>query len=168
MLREEWQSSNLRILEGYCLYFTGDVEVIHCLRDSFSSGMFVKKKSCSHVAMLFFIGKIISSLEYLQPSILSTVLYIFLTFTAYSIFTVMFFLQSSFFTRVLSFFQNSSCKWPICQVYISVGQLLASSVTRVTFLLTPGTSIEFIILLNSHFFKTDFFEAATFSEQRLF
>ena len=61
------------ILTGKFIYF-----VIHCLSISISSSMFISKKALI-LAMCSFKGDIIISIEYSQPSILSTVLYIFQT-----------------------------------------------------------------------------------------
>ena len=56
----------------------GELAVIHCLRISSSSTMFISKKRLAPV-MRSFKGTITIYIEYSQPFILSTVLYIFLT-----------------------------------------------------------------------------------------
>ena len=82
-----WSSASIFDTKGMtaihslkCTVFilTGKLEVIHCFCNCFSSSMFISKKKLD-LAMRSFKCATIISIEYSQPSIISTVLHIFLT-----------------------------------------------------------------------------------------
>ena len=68
----------IHFIKSAVFTLTGELTIIHCLSNSFSSSMFISKKKLIP-AMRSFKGTRIISAEFSQPSILSTVLHIFLT-----------------------------------------------------------------------------------------
>ena len=74
---------------------TGELAVNHCLSNSFSRSIFISRKKFLP-AMCSFKGTVIISIKYLQPSIPSRVLYIFLTLK----FAAIKFCQRTFFQRI--------------------------------------------------------------------
>ena len=125
--------------EGYWIYLTGELAVIHCLSNSFSS----RYKN-------YF-------LEYSQPSILSTTLCIFLTLK----FTAIQFIQRTFFQHI------SEHQSPWKKLIIKAATWSSSFFAEIIFFRIPGC-LDLLLLSNNYFLVTNTFSNQLLFEDKCF